>query len=144
MSRHTLKLNRHNRALAHEGVIKAPDGWVLELRAPRRTDEQNDALHGLIEQILEQRPVHRGMAMTKDTYKVMFLHALGGEVRMLPTIEGDGFFPWGQHTSRLTVAEFTDLIEWILAWCAREGIEVKHFDGEREAGAPNKAPADAA
>jgi len=52
---------------------------------------------------------------------------------MLPTLEGDGFFPMGLSTSALTVGEFRDLIEFILAWCAREEIAVEHFDDERVA-----------
>lgn len=41
MSRHVLILNRDNRAKAILGVDRAPDGYVLELREPKRTDEQN-------------------------------------------------------------------------------------------------------
>ena len=130
MSRHTLILNRYNRAKAHLGVDRAPDGWVLELREAKRTDEQNDALHGLIDQILKQRPVHCGMRMSKETYKAAFMHALGREPTMVPNIDGDGFFPMGLSTSRLTVGEFTQLIESILAWCAREGLTVEHFEAE--------------
>jgi hypothetical protein len=130
--RHTLKLTRHNRDKAHIGVTRAPDGWVLELREPKRSDDQNDALHGLIAQILKQRPHHFGMRMTKESYKAVFMHALGREMTMLPSLDGDGFFPMGLSTSKLTVSEFSQLIEIILAWCAREGLEVKHFDDGRD------------
>ena len=132
--RHSLKLTRANRDKALKGIdaaIKKAGGgkpWTLELRERTRTDDQNDALHGLIDQILKQRPVHRGVRMDKARYKAVFMQALGHEMTMLPTLEGDGFFPMGLSTSRLTVGEFANLMELILAWCAREGIEVKHFD----------------
>lgn len=129
-ARHTLKLNRHNRDQAHLGVARAPDGWVLELREPRRSDDQNDALHGLIDQIIKQRPTHCGVKADKDLYKAIFMHALGKESRFVPTLDGDGLFPLGQRTSKLTVGECSQLIEFILAWCAREGLAVEHFDKE--------------
>jgi hypothetical protein len=145
--RHTVKLTMANRAKALAGVEIAlakgldPDGkpWTLELRERTRTDEQNDALHGLIDQILKQRPHHYGMRMSKEAYKAIFMHALGREPTMLPTLEGDGFFPMGLSTSRLTVGEFSNLIESILAWCAREGLTVNHFDGRDAVG--SNAPA---
>jgi hypothetical protein len=134
VSRHALTLNGPKaRALAHQGVDRAPDGYVLELREAKRTDEQNNALHGLVTQILKARPRHFGMKMTKESYKAVFMHALGREPTMVPNLEGDGFFPMGLSTSKLSKTEFSDLMEFILAWCAVEGIEVEHFDQQEAA-----------
>lgn len=139
--RHTLPLTLLNRQTAVKGIdaaiaqgIRTGKPWTLELRERTRSDEQNDALHGLIDQILKQRPHHCGMVMSKESYKAIFMHALGREAKMIPTLEGDGFFPMGLSTSRLTVGEFRDLIESILAWCAREGLTIKHFDGDQGTG----------
>lgn len=126
--RHFLKLTPHNRALAIKGVKAAKDGWLLELREPSRSAEQNAAIHGLVGQILKQRPVNHGKRMTMATYKAAFMAGLGHEVEMIPNIDGDGFFPMGLSTSALTVGEFSQLIEYVLAWCAREGLTVQHFD----------------
>ena len=133
--RHTLRLTKANFDRAIQGVVAAvaKGGWTLELRKRTRTDDQNDGLHGLIAQIMKQRPVLHGARMTKEKYKAVFMQALGQEVTMLPMLEGNGFFPMGLSTSRLTVAEFSDLMEVIFAWCAREGITVKHFDGDEGA-----------
>lgn len=134
MSRHILTLTQHNRAKAVEGVVKAPNGYVLELREPKRSDDQNAALWGLLHQIQRQRPTHNGVKMTPELWKTVFMDALGAEMRMLPKLDGDGFFPIGHSTSRLTKGEFTDLLELMLAWCAREGLTVEHFDGGQGAG----------
>lgn len=129
MSRHLIMLSKATLAKAIAGVqIAAKRGWAMELREPTRSDEQNDALHGLITQILKQRPHHCGMRMSKESYKAIFMHALGIETPMLPTLAGDGFFPMGLRTSKLTVGEFSQLIESILAWCAKEGLTIAHFD----------------
>lgn len=141
--RHTLKLTKANHAKALQGVnaavLKGKDGkpWTLELRERTRTDEQNDAVHGLIAQIMRQRPIHNGARLDKAEWKATFMSALGHEVKMLPKLDGDGFFPMGLSTSKLTVSQFSDLIELILAWCAREGLTIKHFDGDRDGEAVN-------
>ena len=130
--RHTLKLTRSNRHLALQGVKAAKDGWLLEIREPTRSTEQNAALWSLLSQVQKQRPNHNGVKMTPELWKAVFMQAWGVEVVFLPTLEGDGLFPAGHRSSHLTVGEMRDLIEFILAWCARAGLTITHFD-EREA-----------
>lgn len=145
MERRTFILsNREKRASVAQMVANLELGTMLEIRSAKRSDEQNDALHGLIDQILKQRPMHFGIKADKELYKAIFMHAVGKETRFVPTIDGDGVFPMGQRTSKLTVRECADLITYILAWCAREGLEIKHFDAARDEGAPNTAPSRAA
>lgn len=147
MSRHILTLTKGNRSKAVQGVLKAPDGYVLELREPKRTDDQNSALWGLLNQIQRQRPKHNGVSMTPDTWKAVFLQALGAEMVFVPTLDGTGMFPLGHRSSQLTKAEFSGLLELMLAWCAEQKIEVQHFDDGRDAtggGESLKPVADAA
>lgn len=144
MRRHLLTLTRANRPMAVQGVLRAPDGWTLELRERRRSDEQNKALWGLINQIQKQRPIHNGQRMTPDLWKATFMDALGTEMLMMPKLDGDGFFPIGHRSSELGVEAFTNLIELMLAWTAREGLTIKHFDefidgNHQDGAAPNKA-----
>ena len=145
--RHTLKLVSANRVKAYQGIeaalAKAKRGekpWMLELRERTRTDDQNDALHGLIAQILRQRPTLNGLVMDKVSYKATFMQALGHEVKMLPTLDGTSFFPLGLSTSKLTVGEFADLITFVLAWCAEQELTIKHFDGAEDGGAKQAPP----
>lgn len=134
MSRNLLRLTPGARDTAHGWVEKALRNWtpgkpwILEIKEPKRSDDQNAALHGLIGQIIKQRPVHNGVKMDMALWKASFMQALGEEVRFVPTLDGDGVFPVGLRTSALGVARFSELIEFVLSWCAREGIEVEHFD----------------
>ncbi len=132
MSRHLLTLTKATRAKAHLGVDRAPDGWTLELREPKRSDEQNRALWGLLHQIQRQRPEHRGVPMTPELWKVVFMDALGSEMTLMPKLDGGGFFPL-HSTSRLTKGEFANLLELMLAWAAQEGLRIDHFDDIAEA-----------
>lgn len=128
--RHFLKLAKGNRHLAVQGVTKAPDGWLLELREPTRSAEQNAALWSLLGQVQKQRPIHNGVKMTPELWKATFMDAWGAEVVFLPKLDGDGMFPAGHRSSRLTVSEASSLIEFILAWTAHAGLTIKHFDME--------------
>lgn len=132
MSRHMLTLTRHNRQKAVQGVLAAPDGWTLELREAKRSDPQNKALWGLLHQIQKQRPTHQGIVMTPELWKAVFMDALSSEMTIMPKLEGNGYFPL-HSTSRLTKGEFANLLELMLAWCAKEGLIVEHFDDERPA-----------
>ena len=145
MERHVLKLTpgAQKDALAWLGrafrLYQPGSPWVMELRPAKRTDEQNRALWGLLGQIQKQRPTHNGVKMTPELWKAVFMDAWGAEVSFLPKLEGDGMFPAGHRSSQLTKAEFVDLIEFILAWTAREGLTIHHFDGDQGGEAPNKA-----
>lgn len=135
MSRFTIPLNTFTAARAHawiEKAVREGKGMVMEVRDAKRTDHQNSALHGLISQIIRQRPIHNGIRMDMALWKASFMQALGEEVRFVPTLDGDGVFPIGLSTSALPKDRFSDLIEFVLAWCAREGLTVEHFDGETE------------
>lgn len=119
-----------NREKAVRAVLRADDGWVVEVREGKRSDEQNKALWGLLHQIQRQRPTHHGVPMTPELWKVVFMDALGSEMTLMPKLDGGGYFPL-HSTSRLTKGEFSNLLELMLAWCAREGLTVEHFDDER-------------
>lgn len=131
MSRHLLTLTKANRALAKQGIDRAPDGYVLELREPKRSDEQNRALWSLLNQIHRQRPEHNGIRMTPELWKATFMDALSSEMTLMPKLEGNGYFPM-HSTSRLTKGEFAGLLELMLAWCAREEITVEHFSDDQQ------------
>lgn len=134
MTRHTLPLTRSNLDKAIQGVRAAvlKGGWTLELRETKRSDDQNRALWGVLGQIQRQRPTHNGVKMNPELWKAVFLHALGNETVFVPTLDGCGMFPLGQRSSQLSKGEFADLLTLILAWCAREGLTIEHFDSSQE------------
>lgn len=103
---------------------------MVEFKEKGRSGDQNSAMWGLLGQILKQRPTHNGVKMSGVLWKAVFMQALGAEMVMLPTLDGDGLFPFGHRSSKLKVAQMTDLIELMLAWCAKEGLTVEHFDAE--------------
>jgi hypothetical protein len=130
--RHILTLTRANRQKAVQGVLRAPDGWTLELREAKRSDDQNRALWGALHQVTKQRPTHNGVRMTAETWKAVFMQALGAEMVFVPTLDGTGVFPMGHRSSQLTKSEFAGLLDLILAWAATEGVTIEHFHDDQE------------
>lgn len=133
MSRYTIPLNAFTRSKALgwvEKAARAGSGMVLEIRESKRSDPQNSALWSMLGQIQKQRPVHNGVQMDTETWKALFLHALGKEMRFVPTLDGSSMLPLGLRSSKLTKAEFSELLEFILAWAATNGLTIEHFDGQ--------------
>lgn len=145
MTSHPLSLTPGARAKAHAWLDRALSAWepgkpwTMVIKEPNRSDDQNAALHGLISQIMKQRKTHNGVRMDMALWKATFMQALGEEVRFSPTLDGNDIFPIGLRTSTLSVERFSELIELILAWCAREGLTIEHFDGMPEAAANENA-----
>lgn len=121
-----------DRQRAMRWVSQLPFGGVVEFKEKKRTSEQNAAMWSLLAQIAAQRPEHNGVRMSAATWKAVFMDALGAEITWLPKLDEPGLFAFGHRSSQMTVAQMTDLIELMLAWTAKEGLTVRHFDGDEQ------------
>lgn len=110
-----------DRQRAVRWVSKAPTGTRLEFKQAKRTLPQNDRMWAMLTDVARQA-THAGRRFTVDQWKVLFMHACGQEVQFLPALDGQGFIPWGSRSSDLSKQEMTDLIEFIFAWGAENGI----------------------
>ena len=129
MSRPLVILNtKANRQTAANWCMNAPEGTQVEFRERLRTDDQNRKMWASLTDLARQRPFHNGVKMSPDTYKAMLMHALGHETRFIPTLDGDGVFPLGFRSSRLTIPEMSDLLELLQAFAAREGVTLNQTE----------------
>lgn len=109
------------RQKAHRLVDQAADGFVMDIREPTRTDDQNRKLWPMLEDIRSQVP---GMdEYSRDDLKLRFLNALGAEMRFLPYLEGGGVFPVGLRSSTLNKEQFSMLIELLYKYGAENGVQ---------------------
>lgn len=109
------------RQKAHRLIDQAPEGEVMELREPTRTDDQNRKLWPMLDDIRKQVA---GMdEYTRDDIKLRFLNALGAEMRFLPCLEGGGVFPVGHRSSQLSKEQFSMLIELLYQFGAKHGVK---------------------
>ena len=109
------------REYARKCIDQAPEGGVCKIAAETRRDKQNRMMWPLLADLQQQVPAMATFAA--DDIKLRFLNALGQEMRFLPELEGGGMFPVGQRSSTLTVQQFAGLIELILAYGAKHGVQ---------------------
>jgi NinB protein len=125
-------------AQAHQAITKqawpllkahlmAGRRMVLELREEKRSLAENAMLHALLSQIshkVEWAGKKRDMETWKRLLTAAWLRARGEPVEMLPALDGHGIDVVFRRTSQLTRAECADLIEFVMAWAAENGVEM--------------------
>jgi hypothetical protein len=117
---HTVALsNPHSRLRAHALIDRAPPSYVCKVEAPRRTGEQNDKLWAMLTDVSLSKP--QGRKHTPEMWKCIFMQACGHEVQFLHGLDGLPF-PAGFRSSRMTKAQMSELIEFISAWGAENGV----------------------
>lgn len=130
MTAHTVVLRTkadRNRACAV--IHSAPFDAVVTVKASNRTNEQNSLLWAVLSEISALKP--NGRRHTPDMWKALFMQAAGHEVQFLSGLDGNPF-PVGFRSSKLSKVQMTELLEWIFAWCAENGIALRMND-ERNA-----------
>lgn len=136
MSRATITLNsKQRREQAARWVWSAPDGTRLTFAEAKRTDAQSRLMWDLLTDIARQVRWH-GQRLTAEDWKIVFLAGLNQEMRLVPNLDGTGFINLGRSSSNLSVKEMAALIELILAFGAREGVQF--FDGKDSEAANNR------
>ena len=95
---------------------------VLEVRPEKRTDAQNRRLWAMLRDISQQVDWH-GNKLSDDEWKDVFTAALKRQ-KVVPGLDG-GFVVCGQHTSKMTKAEMSELQELITAFGAERGVSFR-------------------
>lgn len=111
-----------DRSRAQALVFAAPERAVVNIREESRSSEQNAKLWAMLSEISRAKP--EGRNLPPDVWKCIFMHACGHQCQFQPSLDGNGVVPLGFKSSRLTKAEFSDLIECIQAFAAQHEIEL--------------------
>lgn len=109
----------HNRRIAHQLIDRAPHAAVVEVREATRSTDQNAKMWAMISDVSRAKP--EGRTHTAEVWKCLFMAACGHAVAFEIGLNGKPF-PIGFHSSRLTKAEMSDLIESIYEYGARHGV----------------------
>lgn len=122
MTGQTLILSNSDvRRRAHQLIEIAPDRAVLNIREANRTSDQNAKMWAMLSDISRAKP--QGRVLSTENWKALFMNAAGFNCTFEPSLDGRGVVPLGFKSSRLTKAEFSDLIEAIYAFGAEHGVE---------------------
>lgn len=107
------------RRRSHEAIDQAPDGYVVEIKEPNRSLDQNAKLWPMLDDVSRQVDWY-GQRLTDEEWKDVFSASLKRQ-KVVPGLDG-GFVVCGQRTSKMTKREFSDLVELIYAFGAERGV----------------------
>jgi hypothetical protein len=109
------------RRFACDLIMKAPDRAVVNIRPETRSTMQNSKLWAMLSDVSRAKP--EGRDYPSEIWKALFMDAAGFKVTFEPTLDGKGVIPLGFKSSRLTKAEFGDLIEAIYAYGSEHNVK---------------------
>lgn len=107
------------REFARHLIGLAPQDAVVNIRAATRTVDQNAKMWALLSDVSRTKP--EGRCHTPEVWKALFMHACGHATQFQMGLDGQPF-PVGFRTSKLSKAQMSELIEFILAWGTERGV----------------------
>lgn len=117
----TIKLvGPEQRQRAYQALLRAPADYVVTIREPNRTLDQNAKMHAMLSDVAKAKP--QGRDLSPDVWKSLFMHDAGFKCTFEHSLDGTGVVPLGFKSSHLKKAEFSDLIEAIYAYGAEHGV----------------------
>lgn len=119
MSQTVILDSRYRRDQAHRLVDAAPVGAVMTIAPAKRSTDQNSRFWAMLSDISRAKP--DGRMHTPETWKALFLHAMGHASRFEMGLNGEPF-PMGFRSSQLSKPQMSDLMEFMSAWAAEKGI----------------------
>lgn len=122
MSGQTIRLvGPKQRKLAYQLIDIAPDGAVVNIKEASRSLDQNALVWQILSDIARAKP--DGRVMKTEEWKILMMDACGHKPKFIPGLDG-GFVCAGYRSSRLTKAEFSELIECAMEYAARHGVDI--------------------
>lgn len=118
--------NPLHRLHAHRLIDAAPDRSVMQIEVPRRTIPQNEMLWARLSEISAQKP--GGRKWRPEVWKAAFMSAFGIEGEIAEGLLGEPL-PLGFRSSKLTVAQMSDLHAFIEAWCVENSVILSKMEG---------------
>lgn len=108
------------RSNAIEAVRSAPDGWIVTVKEPKRSDAQNRLLWQALTDVSEQVEWY-GQYLPNTDWKDIFTASLR-KSKVVPGIDAGTFVVTGLHTSTMTKGELSALMDLIFAFGAERGV----------------------
>jgi hypothetical protein len=131
MTRHLMTLfSSADRERALKYVRIAPTGTRIEFKTIKRSLPQNDYFWSCLSAISAQKE-HCGRKYPPEVWKLLFMHAWQKEICLIPSLDGREVVPLSR-SSDLSREEMSDLLEFVTAWCAQNGIKLHHPAEEAE------------
>jgi len=105
---------------ALQAVRAAGEGWVVEIKPPTRTLDQNARMWAMLIDISEQVVWH-GRKLDAENWKHVFTSSLK-QLDVVPNLENTGFVALGMSTSKMNRREMGELMELMQAFAEERGV----------------------
>ena len=119
MSRSFVLSHTTARQRAIDAIRLAPNGYVVEVKQPTRSLQQNARLWAMLTDISRDVDWY-GQHLTQDEWKDVLTAALKKQ-KVVPGIDG-GFVVIGARTSKMTKAELSELMDLADAFGTERGV----------------------
>jgi len=101
---------------------------VVQVDKETRTQDQNALYHSIIHQIAKQAQ-HLGSTWDAESWKRLLVDTYTREIgqssgQVIPNLTGDGIVQLGLQTRKFTKAQASEFSEWLMAWCAENGVTI--------------------
>jgi len=138
MTKRTFRLvHQQARQLAAECCMSAPDGHIVTIEEPKRSQEQNEKMHAMIADI-SNSCMFMGRKWDKEEWKRLLVDAFvrtmrenakaegkpdpfGGKGELIPALDGQGFVQLGVQTRRFGKRIASEFVEYLYAWGSANG-----------------------
>lgn len=108
------------RSRAISAVSMAPAGYVVTIKPPGRSLDQNARMWAMLGDISRHVEWY-GKKLEPEDWKHVFTASLR-RLSVVPNLDGTGFVALGLSTSRMTKAELGDLIDLMTAFGNERGV----------------------
>lgn len=116
-----------NRQRLKDLIDEVPTGYILEIKEPKRTLNQNALIHPVVKQIQDYMEGHGAPARSKEWWRYYLLGKWNGsEITPDPDPDAKGsFVVINRHagTSGLSKAEASEFIEFLYAFGCNIGVK---------------------
>lgn len=110
-----------------EMLAAGPVRVTVEEHKSTRSAEQNAKLHAMLQDISRQRQWAGQWLDVEDWKRLLtaaWCRANKEAAIILPAVDGQGFDVLYRRTSKLSVTEMIDLIEFVAWWAAENGVRL--------------------
>ena len=109
-------------------ALKSGKKLTLEIKPQSKTREQERLYHAILGEIAQQAE-HCGSKWDAEDWKRMTVWQFCKEKqieagKIVPSLDMSGVVQLGQQTRKFTKEQASEFVEFLLAWCADNGIEL--------------------
>ena len=112
-----------------KAALAAGRKLTLEVKDASKSREQEEKYHAIIGDIAKQAQ-HMGSKWSAEDWKRLLVDQFARDRMMygapiLPNLDNTGIVQLGVQTRHFTKEQASEFVEFLLAWCAENGIELK-------------------